>query len=52
MKSAKRLNNICFQGEAIDHYKKFSTLLKVADSAIAEVDDAEKRLDGLKANNS
>jgi serine/threonine protein kinase/tetratricopeptide (TPR) repeat protein len=35
-------------GKAIEHYEKFLTLWKDADPGIAEVEDAKKRLAGLK----
>jgi len=46
------LGRICEQkgwkGKAIEHYEKFLNLWKDADPGIAEVEDARKRLDGLK----
>jgi len=37
-------------GKAIDHHEKFLELWKDAESGIAEVEDAKKRLAGLKSN--
>jgi serine/threonine protein kinase/Tfp pilus assembly protein PilF len=37
-----------WQGKAIEHYKKFLSLWKDADPGIAEVEDAKKRVAGLK----
>ena len=37
-----------WKGKAIEHYQKFLSLWKDADSSIAEVEDTRKRLTGLK----
>jgi predicted hydrocarbon binding protein len=37
-----------WKGKAIEHYEKFLELWKNADSGIVEVEDAKKRLAGLK----
>ena len=42
--------NIGWKGKAIEHYEKFLDLWKNADPGIAEVEDAKKRLAGLKSN--
>jgi tetratricopeptide (TPR) repeat protein len=36
--------------KATEHYEKFLSLWKDADPGIAEVEDARKRLSGLKSN--
>jgi len=43
-----RGRGILRNSKAIEHYEKFLSLWKDADSSIAEVEDAKKRLAGLK----
>jgi len=38
-----------WKGKAIEHYEKFLSLWIDADQGIAEVEDAKKRLAGLKS---
>jgi len=42
------LENLASDYKAIEHYKKFLSLWKDANPGIAEVEDARKRLEGLK----
>ena len=49
-----RLAGLCiekgWEGKAIEHYEKFLSLWNDADPGIAEVEDAKKRLAGLKSH--
>jgi tetratricopeptide (TPR) repeat protein len=45
---AKLYEEKSWKGKAIEHYEKFLDLWKDADPGIAEVEDAKKRLAGLK----
>jgi hypothetical protein len=38
-----------WKGKAIEHYEKFLDLWRNADPGIADVDDAKKKLAGLKS---
>ncbi len=40
---------VCWEAKAIEHYEKFLNYWKNADPGIAEVEDAKKRLAGLKS---
>ncbi len=39
-----------FKAKAIEHYEKFLSLWKDADPGILEVEDAKKRVAGLKSH--
>ncbi|MFX0199449.1 MAG: tol-pal system YbgF family protein [Candidatus Hodarchaeota archaeon] len=51
-KLAKLYEQKAWQGKAIEHYEKFLDLWKDADPGIAEVEDARKRLAGLRGKKS
>jgi serine/threonine protein kinase/Tfp pilus assembly protein PilF len=48
-KLAKLYEQKTWEGKAIEHYEKFLELWKDADEGIPELEDAEKRLTGLKS---